>query len=377
MKRDCIAFLAISQAHQYLHWLPAALRLAQEDDVEVTVLGSSCEGLDFIRSYDPQGTLRLRRLVTPPFSSAGLFTSPSRFLTLLLNQHILRNYPVIVTTETSSGLNKRFPGFRSRLVLLKHGAGDREGSYNHKHALFDLILTNGEKHRSELIARGLANENRCVVAGNAKMELVGPPANVFGSSKPVALYNPHFDRKLSSWFGHARQIVEEMERIGEWNFVVAPHVKLRGGPDVQSESPNVLIDRGSPRSIDMTYTQAANVYIGDVSSQVYEYVLRPRPCIFLNLDKTDWRGNPAYAHWHLGQVIEDVAELGPALARAEQCQAAYAERQRAMTLFSIDSTSEPASERQARTILEFARLGRVFSEVDTGRSGIREDEQPS
>ena len=36
-----IAFLAISQAHQFLHWLPAALRLAREPGVEVTVLGTS------------------------------------------------------------------------------------------------------------------------------------------------------------------------------------------------------------------------------------------------------------------------------------------------------------------------------------------------
>jgi hypothetical protein len=355
MATDRIAFLAISQAHQYFHWLPAALRLAREPGVEVTVLGSSQEGLDFIRGYDPAGTLRLRRLITPRFSRASLFTAPSRFLVLLLNQHILRGYPLIVTTETSSGLNKWFPGFRSNLVLIKHGAGDREGSYNPKHALFDLILANGEKHRSELIARGLATADRCVVAGNAKMELVGPPTALFGNGKPVALYNPHFDRRLSSWFGHADRLVREMESITEWNFVVAPHVKLRGGANVSSDAANLLIDRGSRRSVDMTYTQAADVYIGDVSSQVYEYILRPRPCIFLNLNRMEWRGNPAFAHWNLGQVIEDPAELGPALARAQELQAVFAERQREMASYSIEPSPEPASERQARAILEFAR----------------------
>jgi hypothetical protein len=36
-----IAFLAISQAHQFLHWLPAALRLAAEPGVKVNFLVSS------------------------------------------------------------------------------------------------------------------------------------------------------------------------------------------------------------------------------------------------------------------------------------------------------------------------------------------------
>ena len=54
----------------------------------------------------------------------------------------------------------------------------------------------------------------------------------------------------------------------------------------------------------MTYTEAALVYIGDASSQVYEFLRRPRPCIFLNFEQVDWRDRENYSHWHLGQVIE-------------------------------------------------------------------------
>ena len=54
---------------------------------------------------------------------------------------------------------------------------------------------------------------------------------------------------------------------------------------------------GSVRSIDMTYTDQASVYIGDVSSQVYEFLRRPRPCIFLNFDRTAWQGDENFAHW--------------------------------------------------------------------------------
>ncbi len=348
-----VAFLAITQAHQFLHWLPVALRLAQEPGIEVTVLGTTDAGLDFIRSYDPDAVLKLRKLRTLSGSQKGLFDIPARLGTLLLNLPTIMRYRFIVTTETTSGQLKRIPGFRPRLIHLKHGAGDREGSYNPKHALADLTLVNGPKDKERLIARGLATEEDCVVVGYAKFELVRDPRPIFADARPIALYNPHFDTALSSWFGHGEALVRQMESIHGWNFVVAPHVKLAGGPNVQSASPNVLIDRGSTRSIDMSYTEAAAVYIGDVSSQVYEFLRRPRPCIFLNLDRVEWRSNENYLHWHLGQVIETVEELGPALERADQLQPDFEPLQRELVERSLDPSETPASERQARAILDF------------------------
>lgn len=350
-----VAFLAIAQAHQFLHWLPAALRLSREPGVEVTVLGGSPAGLDFIRSFDPGGRLQLKQLMAPSLSRDGLFTPPSRGLALLLNQHIIRRYPTIVTSETTSSLLKSFPSFKSRLVQIKHGAGDGAAGYKSDYRLFDLTLVAGEKDKRRLIERGFATEENCVIAGYAKFELIKPSTTLFSDDNPVALYNPHFEPKLSSWFEHGPAIVQEMERIPDWNFVVAPHVKLIGGPDVRSAAPNFLMDRGSARSIDMSYTQAADVYIGDVSSQVYEFILRPRPCIFINFDRRNWQGDENYAHWHVGQVIDCVDQLAPALERAKALQPRFEEAQRKMVDYSIDRAGEPASERQARAILSFAR----------------------
>lgn len=349
-----IAFLAISQAHQFLHWLPAALRLAREPGVEVTVLGTSAPGLDFIRSYDPEGLLRIRKLWVPSFRGDGLFSPPKRRLALLLHHWAIGRFPVIVTTETTSSLLYRLPGFSSRIVHLKHGAGDREGGYNAKHKHFDLTLVNGPKDKERLIARGLADERNCLVVGYAKYELVRP-APAVEPAIPTALYNPHFDAEVSSWFRHGPDVVRAMEQIKGWTFVVAPHVKVKGGPQVRSSAPNVLIDMGSVRSIDMTYTEEASVYIGDVSSQVYEFLRRPRPCIFVNFDRIAWQDNENYAHWHLGQVIEQSEDLAPALDRAQALQPQFEAAQIAATARSIDPSPELASERQARAILSFAR----------------------
>lgn len=349
-----IAFLAISQAHQFLHWLPAALRLAREPGVEVTALGASKAGLEFVRSYDPHGSLRIRKLWVPSLRRDGLFSPPKRRLTLLMHYAAIRRFPTIVTTETTSSLLYRLPGFASKVIHLKHGAGDREGGYNPKHRYFDLTLVNGEKDRQRLIERGLATEDNCRVVGCAKFELVRR-ASIQPTGHPMALYNPHFEPSVSSWFAHGPELVRAMEGIGGWNFVVAPHVKLTGGAEFASTAPNVLIDRGSVRSIDMTYTKAADVYIGDVSSQVYEFLRRPRPCIFLNFHGVGWEEDENYAHWHLGQVIRSPDELGPALERAFALQPEFESRQQEAVRLSLDDTAEPASERQARAILEFAR----------------------
>jgi hypothetical protein len=348
-----IAFLAVAQVHQHLHWLPAALRLAREPGVRVTVLSPSRAGLNFIRGYDPDHSLLLRWLPTPSLRRDGLFTPPKRRFTLLLHQRAIGRFPIIVTTETTSALLYKLPGFASRMIHLKHGAGDREGGYNPKHGAFDLTLVNGAKDKQRLIERGLGTDDNIKVVGYAKFELLRPPAPIFADAGPLALYNPHFDEALASWFGHAAEIISAMKAIPDWNFVVAPHVKLKGGPDFRSAARNVLIDRGSVRSIDMSYTEAASVYIGDISSQVYEFVRRPRPCIFLNLDRIEWRANDNYAHWLMGQVIENVAELAPSLARVEAVQPQYNDIQRQLSARSIDPSPLAASERQARAILDF------------------------
>ena len=351
-----IAFLAVSQAHQFLHWLPAALRLAKQPEVEVTVLVSTRAGLEFIRSYDPHGTLRLKRLWAPSVEPQGLFRPPARWLVLLLNAQTIARYPTIVTTEVTSSLLYRVPGFRSRMIHLKHGAGDRSGSYNPKHADFDLTLVNGPKDKERLIERGLVTDKNCMVVGYGKFELVRErQERLFANGGPIALYNSHFDRKVGSWLRHGREVVETMMQVSGWNFIIAPHVKVRGGPRFGTTPPNILIDRRSVRSIDMTYTQAADVYIGDASSQVYEFIRTPRPCIFLNLDRIDWRSNPAYAHWNLGQVIESIEDLPAALVRAREIQPRYQAAQRRFSAKSIATSKVPASERQARAILDFAR----------------------
>lgn len=349
-----IGFLALAQAHQHLHWLPAALELARRPGVRVDVLCPSRAGLHFIRSFDPERRLRLMWI--PAQLSDGLFDLPSRKRVQTIYRWLFRRYPVLVTTESTSARLREDPKFHSALIRIRHGVGDTATRVDDTRLdQFDLSLVGGDKDKRRLIAAGLATEDNCIVTGYAKFELVDPAPRIFPNDLPIALYNPHSRPDLSSWFLAGEALIRQMERIEGWNFVVAPHVKLEGGPAVNSTATNILIDRGSIRSIDMSYTQAASVYIGDASSQVYEFLLRPRPCIFISSHGVDWQGKEEFAHFRLGQVIERPEELGPALARAAELQPQFEPLQRTAMEDSIDESPVPASQRQADAILAFMR----------------------
>ena len=101
----------------------------------------------------------------------------------------------------------------------------------------------------------------------------------------------------------------------------------------------------------MTYLCAADIYLGDMSSQLYEFLVKPRPVVFLNAHQADWKGNPRYAGWHLGAVADGVDDVMAAIDRAIAGQGAMAEGQAAAVRTAFGDY-HGASERGARIIAE-------------------------
>ncbi len=85
----------------------------------------------------------------------------------------------------------------------------------------------------------------------------------------------------------------------------------------------------------MDYTLGCDIYVGDVSSQVYEFLVRPRPCLFLNAHGAEWRGNPDYAMWAFGPVIGPDDDIGQAIARAIREQPARTKEQEAAVVAAV------------------------------------------
>lgn len=125
---------------------------------------------------------------------------------------------------------------------------------------------------------------------------------------------------LTSWPCFGEAVLEYFAVNPQYNLIFAPHLKLfeRGVPQSvrdYSRYANIMIDCESDKLVDCTYTKQADVYLGDVSSQVYEFLYYNKaPVIYLNADAPiNWKDDPNYEMWHLGCVVESLGELDASL----------------------------------------------------------------
>ena len=70
----------------------------------------------------------------------------------------------------------------------------------------------------------------------------------------------------------------------------------------------------SNNNVDGSYINAADVYIGDVSSMVTDFIFKEnKSCIFINSYDIDWRNDKSFNFWNCGKVIDEFEELDSAI----------------------------------------------------------------
>jgi len=375
------------QIHQVAHSLPIALALAElapdihvilaptnpRIQAEVVRLAGSRVGNNL--SIQPLRVHRRRSEIlaalTEPFAPA------QKLLVYGDNIDFFRSLDVLVVAEkTSLMLKTRYGLDRLKIVHTRHGAGDRAIGFNPASARFDHVLVSGEKIRRRLIEDAGVEAGRISVVGYPKFDLHASTRThaLLDDGRPVVLYNPHVSPHLSSWYKMGRKVLDWFVEHDEYQLIFAPHVMLFERPFALTidklridrpgrieerflRAPNIHIDLGSRASSNMTYTNRADIYLGDVSSQVYEFLLNPRPCAFLDAHESEWADDKNYAHWRTGPVIDDPALLGEALAQAVRDQGGrYAAAQRTLFDQSFDLTETPSSVRAAQAV---ARVGGI------------------
>lgn len=385
-----VCFLYNAQLHQIPHSLPIALELsARHPDFDVDVAGASHRHLDFARRLAAQYGLAARvryRLLERPWMAhlRACLTgelAPKKKRTLTLNAPYLSGCDALVTPERTS-LELRRSGLLSpgtRMIYTGHGAGDRAMAVAPEIHEFDFVFTFGEKLEKRRLDLGLIRPGAYATGVYAKFDWVlapgGPPPRLFDNDRPTVLYSPHFDTDLSSWPAVGWRVLDHFARSTRYNLVFAPHVRLFEPPSYwkyfafsrYAKFAHMRIDLGSERSIDMSYTLGADAYLGDVSSQVAEFMLRPRPCVFLDPRRTAWQDDPNYRFWTLGPVLNDVEGLDAALDQAFETHAHYESRQRAYfeETFGGAGRGEPSARRGADLMADFLRRA-AADRVDEG-----------
>ncbi|KQY30004.1 hypothetical protein ASD38_11910 [Caulobacter sp. Root487D2Y] len=374
------------QIHQVAHSLPIALALARGGrDLEIVVattnrrltaevirLGGGLVGHG-VSLVELDLTRRASRLLA---ATTEAVLPATKLLIYGDNLDFFRSLDVLVVAEKTSLILKTRHGLRDlKIIHTRHGAGDRAIGFDKASAGFDHVLVSGRKIRDRLVHETGVDPARISIVGYPKFDLL--PARrtthpLLDDGRPVVLYNPHVSPHLSSWYQDGRRVLDWFVEHDDHHLIFAPHVMLFERPFVATidklrldragrieerylRAPNIHIDLGSRASTTMAYTQRADLYLGDVSSQVYEFMLKPRPCVFLNSHRIAWAGDPNFGHWRAGPVIEDLADLGSAMERSRrEHETVWRPVQEALFNQSFDLTDEPSAERAARAVARFA-----------------------
>jgi hypothetical protein len=324
-----IVFPYLAQPHQVPHSLPIALELARlRPDFEIHTACATPAQQAFVRAqaalHGPG--LRLRHeLLDPPWYDrlrlhAGFGSVAWKRALLRRHRPYFAGFDAVVTPERSSLYLRQLDLPGTRLIWTRHGAGDREIGFADDVRDFDFVLMAGAKIEERLLAAGLIRPGHYATGIYAKFDWIGdlgqrPP--LFDNGRPTVLYNPHFRPALSSWPRLGPAVLDRFAASSRYNLIFAPHIRLFDPPTRRQLRqferwrglPHVHLDLGSERSIDMSYTAVADLYLGDVSSQVAEYLYRPRPCAFLNAHRVEWQNDPNYRFWTLGPVADTADAL--------------------------------------------------------------------
>lgn len=363
--------------HQIPHIVPYALELARlYPDVAVTVLSSSAQQTRYARKLAASWAvdrchwealpLSLPVRILDPLLSQWFFLR--KRAALRYNAARLAQFDAIVTPEMTALALRRLPGLDGvRLVFTGHGAGDNPefGSLDARIGEFDFCLLPGKKYAEALTSNGYLKPSQYAITGYPKFEAIRAMApqtpRLFNNGRPTVVYNPHHRVADSSWRTMGTALLDYFYASDRYNLIFAPHVVLfkrawgRGSrlPRRYRSTEHVLIDTGSERSIDMTYMEAADIYIGDVSSQVYEFLQTPRPCIFLDARVDNTVPREQMLAWTLGPVLTRIDALHAALDKACAAPQAYRAQQEDAFNYTFSLADEAASTRGAHAIVEY------------------------
>ncbi len=277
----------------------------------------------------------------------------------------IKNADILVTTSHGLGtMATKYKITDPKLVIMKHGCGDRAYSFDPVFGEFDLVLVGGHYHRNIMLDKKITSEKQVKVIGYPKFDVPVKVEDIknklFNNDNPIVLYNPHWQPRFSSYKSYSKYIIEFFQKNKQYNLIFAPHILLKHWKThykydlnfSEHESDNIHIDFGSPYSSDNSYIKISDIYIGDVSSLVYEFVsLKPRPCIFLNAHNANWKDNLYYRFWEMGTVVNSKSEFEEAF-NAALTKNPFAQLQKDRIPEYMDISDTPASIRAASAITE-------------------------
>lgn len=369
-------------AHQVAHLAPVAGAMARLHPGVETVVAYASDSVraQIEKLVRPEDAVRInwQELTLPGFIGSATrmldkVAPVTRLARLRMHLPLFATSDAVISTErTCLRVKQRLdPDTAPLFIRVPHGTGDRSVTFHPDHRQFDFSFVAGPKMKEQLVANGV-DAAKIEVTGYSKFEGIDIYArpDFFGNGRPTFVYNPHFDPHLSSWFDEGPELLRwcASDAGQAYNFIFAPHVMLfrkgihispeykvgRVRPEIPKEAltaSNILIDIDGPRLFDMSYMFGADGYIGDASSQIYEFLVRPRPVFLLDPNGAlGSQGEEALPFLRIGERVESTSSLVSALANWEAIGDRYHTEQKRLIAHTFALSDTPASERAANAI---------------------------
>ena len=381
--RAPIAFLFLGETLLIPHLYPIVEALAARSDRTIDLWVSTSMHENLLAGWTGKIADRVRIRRAPGFRTVADDRHgrnprlPAKLPMLLrLAPTLRRAHAVISAEQTSLWLPRLFP-MRAPFINTLHGAGAMYAREDPRRRAASLTLVASERERRLFLDLGI-DPHKIAVTGYVKAGFTHHRRGraLFADDRPIVLYAPHWQKHRSSWWEMGHGVVRDIVADGRYNLIFAPHQRLvERAPEVRTVAeslrgiPHVRCDIDSFAMVDGTYTAAADIYLGDTSSQANEFMMRPRPCVFLNPRAVDWRDDASYATWDGGEVVCAAEDVIAALERAPARHGEFVEFQRYFATDTLGDVSGAGPVRAAEAIMSFLRDDDPSSEALAFQSG--------
>ena len=314
-----VLFLYRPGIHHLFHSLYIAIELSKiQDEYEVCILNTGLDMHKIIKSEIIRRNANINY-----FNRSVLFMVINKSYPniIKLNKSILRKSDIILTASYGIPGCLLKNNLRDKFVIFtRHGTGDRKFTFNKGLFEFDCVFITSKKMYDQFREMSILDKlKNYLQIDYCKFDYLFyyPDKNlkIFNNNLPIVLYNPHYDKKESSFYKDAEKIVSAILESKKYNIILSPHplvnkwyffdrIKLHF-----SKSERLYIDWSSIHKVNFDYMKIADIYLGDVSSSIYEWLFFDKPMIFYNSHNVEWKNNPYYRFWNLGNIAADPQEL--------------------------------------------------------------------
>ena len=360
-----VLFLYRPGIHHLFHSLYIAIELSKmQNEYEVCILNT---GLDMHKIIKPEISRHNANINYINRSVLFMVLNKSYPNIIKLNKSILRKSDVILTASYGIPRDLLKNNIRGKFVIFtRHGTGDGKFTFNKSLFEYDCVFIPSKKMYDQFREMSiLDNLKNYLQIDYCKFDYLFyyPEKNlkIFNNNLPIILYNPHYNKKISSFYKDAENIVNAILESKKYNIILSPHplvnkwhffdrIKLHF-----PKSERLYKDWSSIHKVNFDYMKIADIYLGDVSSSIYEWLYFDKPMIFYNSHNIVWKNNPYYRFWNLGNIAANPEELLVYLDKSINISDSFAKIRKETKEYVFGDIDGKASYRTAAKLYNYLR----------------------